>query len=240
MGLLTLNSPESLNALSSDFLDEILAAIKDLPALKVLIITGVGKGFVAGANIKEMSELTPDEAVLFSQKGQAVFQAIEDLPYPVIAAVNGFALGGGCELALACDFIIASEKAKFGQPEVGLGIIPGFGGTQRLARAVGLPRAKQLIYTGEIIRAEEALAMGLVNQLVAPEDLIGRAKEVAAKIMKNSCHAVSQAKAAMMSQAGQAGYADEANRFGKSFAHPDQKEGMKAFLEKRTAKFGGK
>lgn len=243
IGLLTLNSPETLNALSSDFLGEIRQALEGLPELDGLIITGQGKSFIAGANLKEMQALDPEAALLFSQRGHAVFALLENLPCPVIAMVNGFALGGGCEFMLTCDLRIASVRAKFGQPEVGLGIIPGFGGTQRLIQAVGAARAKELIFTGRIINAEEALAMGLVNQIVQPEDLETAAFELARAIQKNSAAAVSQAKRAMaigLTEGIGAGLAAEPEVFADCFRHPDQLEGLTAFIEKRKPEFGVK
>ncbi|KAF5059246.1 Crotonyl-CoA hydratase [anaerobic digester metagenome] len=243
IGLLTLDSPETLNSLSSDFLGEIRQAVESLPALDVLIITGVGKSFVAGANIKEMEALNPGEAKEFSRRGHEVFTAIENLPCPVIAMVNGFALGGGCELMLACDLRVASSRAKFGQPEVGLGIIPGFGGTQRLTLAVGPAKAKELIYTGRIIKAEEALTLGLISQIAEPEELEAAALTLAQEIQKNSAAAVGQAKRAMaqgLAEGFEAGLAAEVERFAECFEHGDQKEGMTAFLEKRKPAFGGK
>lgn len=242
IGLLTLNSPETLNALSSDFLDEIRQMVDSLPALDVLIITGVGKGFVAGANIREMQALNPKEAQVFARRGHEVFSAIENLPCPVIAMVNGFALGGGCELMLACDLRVASARAKFGQPEVGLGIIPGFGGTQRLTLAVGAAKAKELIYTGRVIKADEAYTMGLVNQVAEPEDLEETTFSLAREIQKNSAFAVSQAKKAIakgLVDGLKAGLTAEIELFATCFDQGEQKEGMTAFLEKRKPTFGG-
>lgn len=242
IGLLTLNSPETLNALSSDFLEEIRQAVAELPDLDVLIITGVGKGFVAGANIKEMEGLNAKEADVFARRGHDVFKTIENLPYPVIAMVNGFALGGGCELMLSCDLRVASAKAKFGQPEVGLGILPGFGGTQRLMMAIGPAKAKELIYTGRVIRADEALALGLVNQVVEAEELETATFALAQEIQKSSAKAVSQAKKAMakgLTNGFEAGLEAEIDLFAECFDHGDQKEGMQAFLEKRKPIFGG-
>ena len=242
IGLLTLNSPETLNALSSDFLEEIRQAVAELPDLDVLIITGVGKGFVAGANIKEMEGLNAKEADVFARRGHDVFKTIENLPYPVIAMVNGFALGGGCELMLSCDLRVASAKAKFGQPEVGLGILPGFGGTQRLMMAIGPAKAKELIYTGRVIRADEAFSLGLVNQVGEPEELETATFALAQEIQKNSAKAVSQAKKAMakgLTNGFEAGLEAEIDLFAECFDHGDQKEGMQAFLEKRKPIFGG-
>lgn len=242
IGLLTLNHPEVLNALSSELLEEIRHTVVNLPELDVLIITGTGKSFVAGASIREMTGLKPAEAAAFSLQGHEIFTMIENLPCPVIAMVNGFALGGGLELMLACDLKVASTRAKFGQPEVGLGIIPGYGGTQRLALAISPGKARELIYTGRMIGAEEALSIGLVNELAEPEELEAAALAMAHMIQKNSSFAVRQAKLALA--AGRengfaAGLAKETELFSECFAHSDQKEGMTAFLDKRKPEFGG-
>jgi enoyl-CoA hydratase len=207
-----------------------------------VIVTGAGgRAFVAGADIAAMSMMTPDRALQFARKGQAVLARIEALPMPVIAAVDGFALGGGCELALACDFVYGSDKAKLGQPEVKLGILPGFGGTQRLARRVGLGMARELIYSGRIVNAEEALRIGLLNAVVPRADLMTRVREVAAEIASMSPTAVMHAKRAM--NEGEAlslekAVALEATAFSRCFEHDDQREGMSAFLEKRKPVFG--
>lgn len=243
IGLLTLNSPETLNSLTSELLEELKGAVAALPSLDVLILTGSGKAFVAGASIKEMRGLSPEEARAFSRRGHELFAAIEALPYPVIAMINGIALGGGCELLLACDLRVASSRAKFGQPEVGLGIIPGFGGTQRLAWAVGSAKAKELIFTGRIISADEALTMGLVGQVTEPEALEDVTFGLAREIQKNSAMAVRQAKRAMSGEyAGRhaAGLRAEQDFFSDCFLNDDPREGMTAFLEKRKPKFGGR
>ncbi len=247
IGLLTINRPKSLNALNTSTLKEmldILLALTVSSDIKVLIITGAGdKAFVAGADINEMVDLSPLEAGEFSNMGHLVFSTLEELTIPAIAAVNGFALGGGCELALSCDFIYASEKAKFGQPEINLGIIPGFGGTQRLARRVGVARAKEMIFTGQILSAEEALQIGLVNRICSQEELLPEVRKVAGTLQSKSPLALRQVKEVIQHGLD----VDLANgcRFEKAafsflFSSQDQEEGMKAFLEKRKPKFSGK
>ncbi|MBQ7640203.1 MAG: enoyl-CoA hydratase/isomerase family protein [Bacteroidales bacterium] len=237
----TISSPATLNALNSAILAELDAMVDSLPATtRALVITGEGKSFVAGADISEMAHLSEAEGLAFGRRGAAVFKKIEDLPFPVIAAVNGFALGGGCELAMACDIRIASAKAKFGQPEVGLGIIPGFSGTYRLPKLVGQGMAKELIYTGKVIAADEALRIGLVGSVVEPEELESAVDALLAAILKNAPIAVRYAKACINGNYDLT--ADEAidleNRyFAKCFTTEDQKEGMAAFLEKRKATF---
>ena len=193
VGIVTINRPKALNALNSQVLEEIEAAFKaiDLDAVRAVILTGAGeKSFVAGADIGEMSTLTKAEGEAFGKKGNDVFRMIETFPIPVIAAVNGFALGGGCEISMSCDIRICSENAVFGQPEVGLGITPGFGGTQRLARLVGPGMAKQMIYTARNIKADEAFRIGLVNAVYPQEELMAAAKKMAAGIAKNAPIAV--------------------------------------------------
>lgn len=243
---LTINRPDKLNALSVDVLAALHDAIEQLRAwtsVRCAILTGAGdKAFVAGADIAEMKELSVDAARAFAQKGQAVLASLESLPVPVIAAVNGFALGGGCEIALACDFIHASKKARFGQPEVKLGVIPGFGGTQRLARRVGIGMARQLVYSGAMIDAEEALRIGLVNAVHAPDELLAKAREVATTIASMGPFAVSEAKRVLLEGEDRplgAATAREAEGFARCFATSDQTEGMTAFLEKRRADFKG-
>ena len=189
VGIITINRPKALNALNSAVLDELDATIDgvDLDAVRCLILTGAGeKSFVAGADIAEMSTLTKEEGEAFGKKGNDIFRKIETLPIPVIAAVNGFALGGGCEISMSCDIRICSDNAVFGQPEVGLGITPGFGGTQRLARLVGPGMAKQMIYTARNIKADEAYRIGLVNAVYPQEELMPAAKKMAAGIAKNA------------------------------------------------------
>lgn len=244
IAVLTLRDESTLNALSTQMLAEMSSALDHLMTMstrpRVLIITGMGKSFVAGASIAEMARFNPVEAMNFAQLGHGVMDKLEALPIPTIAAVNGFALGGGCELALACDVVIASERAKFGQPEVGLGIIPGFGGTQRLARRIGLQNARQMIFTGDHIKADKALALGLALEVVAPESLMNRCLEIAAKYVTRSPTALAQAKRAINRGVDAdlaTGLAVERHAFALLFGTHDQKEGMAAFLEKRSAKF---
>lgn len=238
-----INNPKSLNALNIEVLKDLDKAF-DLAAsdeeVSVIVLTGEGKAFVAGADIAYMKELSVEEAKEFSEYGAKIFRKIETLNKTVIAAVNGFALGGGCELAMACDMRIASEKAKFGQPEVGLGITPGFSGTQRLPRLIGLGRAKELILTGNHIDAEEAYRIGLVNKVTNKESLMEETYALAKKILSNSKAAVRYAKEAMnrgIETDIETGIGIEVNLFGLCFAHEDQKEGMGAFLEKRRPNF---
>lgn len=239
IGIITINRPKALNALNSEVLDELKTVVEsiDMKEVRCLIITGAGeKSFVAGADIAEMSGLSAAEGEAFGKKGNDVFRMIETLPVPVIAAVNGFALGGGCELSMCCDFRICSENAMFGQPEAGLGITPGFGGTQRLARLVGPGMAKQLIYTAKNIRAEEALRIGLVNAVYPLEQLIPEAEKLAARIASNAPIAVRACKKAVnegLEADMDAAIVLEEKLFGSCFGTHDQKEGMSAFLEKR-------
>ena len=244
IAVLSINRPKELNALNYDTMAEIDCALDGLekdPDVLALIITGGGeKAFVAGADIGYMAPLSAFEGKNWAATGQKVFSKIDNFPHPVIAAVNGFALGGGCEIALACDIRIASEKARFGQPEVTLGIIPGFAGTQRLQRLVGKGQAKLLIFSANMIDANEALRIGLVEQLAAPENLMAKAKELANKIISNAPLAVKQAKLAINNGSempSEQSYAFEAEAFGLCFATHDQKEGMQAFLQKRKAEF---
>ena len=239
---LTIASPATLNALNSTILAELDAFVDalDIDHTRVLVITGEGKAFVAGADISEMAHLSEAEGLAFGQRGSRVFKKIEDLPFPVIAAVNGFALGGGTELAMACDIRIASKKARFGQPEVGLGIIPGFSGTYRLAKLVGQGVAKDLIYTGKMIDADEALRIGLVNSVVVHEELMNAVDAMVAQIRKNAPIAVSYAKACINENYDldvDESIALENQYFAKCFATADQKEGMDAFLNKRKPEF---
>ena len=240
--VLKISAPKSLNALNSTLLRELGDFVDNLdPATRVLIITGDGeKSFVAGADISEMAHLNEEQGREFGRLGAQVFRKIELLSIPVIAAVNGFALGGGCELAMACDIRIASSKAKFGQPEVGLGIIPGFSGTYRLPKLIGQGYAKEMIYTGKAIRADEALRIGLVNAVYEPEELMARAMEMAQKILANAPIAISLAKQSIgegYDLDADAAIALENDLFGQCFATADQKEGMDAFLNKRKAEF---
>jgi enoyl-CoA hydratase len=240
---LTVNREASLNALDRPTLEALARALDAVAARspRCLIVTGAGdKAFVAGADIAAMSQMSATDALAFARLGQSAFAALEALPFPVIAAVNGFALGGGCELALACDFIYASDKAKLGQPEVKLGILPGFGGTQRLARRVGIGMARELIYTGRMIGPEEALRIGLVNAVVPRRELMDRVLETARAIAAAGPEAVAAAKRAMNAGADLAlgpAIELEAQAFSSLFAREEQREGMAAFLEKRPPKF---
>ncbi|MFY2561246.1 enoyl-CoA hydratase/isomerase family protein [Corallococcus terminator] len=242
---LTIDRPKALNALNNKTLQEFEAALKSLGAdTRVLIVTGGGeKAFVAGADIAEMSALEVPEAQKFAALGHRAFALLESLSIPTIAAVNGFALGGGCELALACDFIYASEKAQLGLPEVGLGVIPGFGGTQRLTRAVGRARAKELVFTGARIDAAKAKEIGLVLEVLPAGELLAHCRSIAAKMIKNGPLAIAKAKRVIEQGADKdLGEANELERqgFAELFGSDDQREGMKAFLEKRPAVFTGK
>jgi len=238
IGILTISRPEALNALNGLFFkefNEFLGKISTIKDLKVLIITGDGKSFVAGADIAEMQKLKVREGYSFSKAGQEAFSKLVNLEIPVIAAVNGFALGGGCELAMACDFRLASSRAKFGMPEVSLGLIPGYGGTQRLSRLVGLGDALFLVLTGQMIDANEALRIGLVQKVVEPESLLLEAKNVASKIIEHGPHAIKTAKKVIrkgFSIEIDRAFELEAESFSKMFEN-NGPEGMKAFLEKR-------
>ena len=237
--VITISREKALNALNSQVLDELDKTLDgvNLEEVRCLILTGAGsKSFVAGADIGEMSTLTKAEGEAFGKKGNDVFRKLETFPIPVIAAVNGFALGGGCEISMSCDIRICSDNAVFGQPEVGLGITPGFGGTQRLARLVGPGMAKQMIYTARNIKADEALRIGLVNAVYTQEELMGAAEKMAAGIAKNAPIAVRNCKKAIND--GLDADMDDAlvieeKLFGDCFESYDQKEGMAAFLEKR-------
>lgn len=242
VAVLTINRPKALNALNSTVLDELSETIDsiDLSEVRALIVTGAGeKSFVAGADIGEMSTLTKAEGEAFGKKGNDVFRKLETLPIPVIAAVNGFALGGGCEISLACDIRICSENAVFGQPEVGLGITPGFGGTQRLARTVGVGMAKQLIYTARNIKAPEALRIGLVNAVYPIEELMGAAKKMASIIASNAPIAVRNCKKAIndgLQTDIDSGIETEEKLFGDCFETEDQRYGMAFFLDRNKDK----
>jgi len=243
--ILTLNNPP-MNVLSREMLTELKDALEEVDNddSRAVIITGEGKAFVAGADISQMKEMSPDEAEEFANLAHSIFTKIETLSKPVIAAVNGFALGGGNELIMACDIIIASEKARFGQPEVNLGVMPGFGGTQRLARICGKLTAMELIMTADIIPAAEALRIGLVNRVVPPDELMTNAREMAAKIASKGPISVRLSKWAVNEGLDQVSLADglalETKKFGQCFATGDLQEGMGAFLEKRKAEFKGK
>ena len=236
---LTLNRPEALNALNAQVLDDLDAALDavDLSAVRCLIFTGSGeKAFAAGADIAAMADMDPEAAAAFSRRGNEVFRRIETFPLPTVAAVNGYALGGGCELAMASDIRLCSENAVFGQPEVTLGITPGFGGTQRLMRLVGMGKAKELIFSARTVKAPEALEMGLVNAVYPAEELLPAAKKLAARIVQNAPIAVRACKAAMsegvdlpMDQAVDA----EVREFSGCFETEDQKRGMQGFLNKQ-------
>jgi len=243
---LTLHRPEKLNALDAELLGALAAAFEELArdaSIRACILTGAGdKAFAAGADIAAMANMTPAEAEAFSRRGHAICAAIEDAPFPVIGAVNGFALGGGCEIALACDFLYASEKAKFGQPEVKLGVIPGFGGTQRLARRVGLGVARELCYTGAVLDAQAALRIGLVNAVVPHAELAGKTLDVAKAIAAVGPLAVSACKRVLLRGADVPltdANALETKAFAELFATGDQREGMAAFLAKRPPVFRG-
>lgn len=238
IAIVTINRPEALNALNSEVLDELNKCFKaiDVNTIRAVIITGEGeKSFVAGADIAQMSKMTEKQAFEFSKKGNDIFRSIETFDVPVIAAVNGFALGGGCELALSCDIRIASENAIFGQPEVGLGITPGFGGTQRLARAVPLGKAKEMIYTARNIKAPEALSLGLVNAVYPIAELLTEAKKLANNIAKNAPIAVRNCKRCInegIEADIEVGMKIEEKHFSLCFNSDDQKNGMSAFLKK--------
>jgi enoyl-CoA hydratase len=247
VGVLTINRPQALNALNAETLDEIAQAVARVgqdAAVRVLVITGAGeKAFVAGADIAEMKNMSALDAQTFSEKGQRVMQAVEALAVPAIALVNGYALGGGCELAMSCDWIIASDRAVFGQPEVTLGIPPGFGGTQRLARLVGRARALELVVTGRSIKSDEALRIGLVSEIVPAGELMEKGLAIARLIAAKAPVAVRVAKQAV--QRGldvdlANGCVLETSLFALAFGTADRQEGMTAFLEKRAAKFEGK
>jgi len=246
--VLTLNRPEALNALNVNLLNEMADGIRQLSEMKfedvkALIITGSGeKAFVAGADVKEMLNFNEDQAMHFAKRGQSIFHELNLLKIPVIAAVNGFALGGGLELALACDFIIASENAKFGLPEVSLGLIPGFGGTVRLTRAIGIRKARELIYSGDIITANQAFDWGLVNHVVPISELMKTVTKKVEMILSRSPLAVAESKKSINQAFDleiEAALQNEAEIFGALFTSYDADEGKKAFVEKRKAIFKG-
>ena len=245
IAIITINRPEALNALNSTVVGELEQVISEVETgvaageIFAMILTGEGRSFVAGADIGEQYPMDVAAGRKWGQRGSAIFRRIEKLEIPTIAAVNGFALGGGCEIAMSCDIILASEKAKFGQPEVGLGITPGFSGTQRLPRRVGIAKAKELIFSGKMIKADEAKEMGLVNAVFAPEELMNGAVAMAKSFTVNAPIAVKYAKACIdrgMQMDIDDGIALENELFAMCFATADQKEGMSAFLEKRAEK----
>jgi enoyl-CoA hydratase len=247
VGLVTMNRPKALNALNAQTVRELgllLDAVEKDATLRALLVTGSGeKAFVAGADISEMSALGPLEARRFAELGQRTFERLEALAIPTIAAVNGFALGGGCELAMACDLIYASEKARFGQPEVNLGIIPGFAGTQRLQRRVGPARAMEMILTGDMVDAAGAKAWGLALEVLPPDKLLEHAVAQARKIASKGPAAIAAAKRILRATAAPQlgpGQEMEADAFGMLFGTEDGREGLKAFVEKRPARFQGK
>jgi len=247
IAMVTVNRPKVLNALNVRVVEELAQVLRDVrhdPAVRALIITSAGdRAFVAGADIAAMTEMSVVEGLEFSRLGHRVLQSMEELPVPIIAAVNGFALGGRLELAMACDLAIASDKARFGQPEINLALIPGFGGTQRLPRRIGHPRARHLILTGDMIDAKTALEWGLINQVVPPEQLLDTVRKLAEKIASKSSLAVRQAKAAMVAAATMtedAGLKYEQQAFGVTFSSADRVEGTKAFVENRDPKWQGK
>ncbi|MDD4685240.1 MAG: enoyl-CoA hydratase-related protein [Bacteroidales bacterium] len=243
VAILSINKIETLNSLNIELLNEIYTILENVESdssIDILIITGIGKSFIAGADIKEMSAFTQEEALEFGKLGWKVFDKIENLGKVVIAAVNGYAIGGGCELTLACDIRIASEKAVFSQPELSLGIIPGFSGTQRLPKIVGMAKAKELIFTGDRINAEEALKIGLVNKVVSVDNLINECLDISNRIVLKSQFAIKNAKKSInqgYEESIEIGRDIETNLFSECFEHPDQKEGMGAFIEKRNPKF---
>lgn len=244
LGIATISRPQALNALNSIFFTEfnqLLDSIERERNIRVLIVTGEGKAFVAGADIAEMQGMKEKEGYEFSRLGQDTFTRLENMEIVVLAAVNGYALGGGCELAMACDFRIASSKAKFGMPEVSLGLIPGYGGTQRLSRLVGLGNALYFTLSGQVFDAHEALRVGLIQRLCDPEFLIDEAKEIAQSIIDKGPNAVKAAKKVIRSGFKRdinAGFEIERDWFSKQF-EGDGIEGMNAFLEKRKAEWGG-
>ena len=239
---ITINRPDKLNALNTQVFTDIQAAVNEVsgnPIIKAAIITGAGKAFVAGADITEFNELTTDQAMALAARGQNIFAAIENCSKPIVAAVNGFALGGGCELAMACHFRIASELAKFGQPEVNLGLIPGYGGTQRLAQIIGKGKALELQMTGAIITADAALQLGLVNYVVPAAELLAYTTTLLQTIITKAPIAIAQIIQATNAYNTATGYQQEVQGFGVAFNTADRVEGTTAFLQKRTPTFTG-
>jgi enoyl-CoA hydratase len=244
VAILTVNRPEALNALNAEVLEAVHAAVTGLRGkAKAIILTGAGKAFVAGADIAQMQGMGPGEAREFSLAGQDSFQALADFPGPVVAAINGYALGGGLELAMACDILVASDRAVLGQPEAKLGVVPGFGGSQRLPRRTGPGVAKWLLMTGESVKADEALRLGLVDRVVPADELMAECRRIVASCLQNGPLAVAAAKR-LVDEGLDLDLADalelEAEAFGQAFATADQKEGMRAFLEKRKPAYHGR
>ncbi|MFO7962408.1 MAG: enoyl-CoA hydratase-related protein [Desulfobacterales bacterium] len=247
IGIITFNRPKALNAINSALLDElshVLDAVKSDDGIRVLILTGAGeKAFVAGADISELAVFDSLASRLFSKKGHMIISKLQELPIPVITAANGFALGGGSEIALASDFIYASSNAKFGFPEINLGLIPGFGGTQRMSRLIGTNTAKEMIFTGKLISADEALRIGMVNRVCTPELLMEEVYKTAREICSKGRVSLRAAKHAIntgMNVDIASGCEMEINEFALCFSSEDAKEGTAAFLEKRKAEFKGK
>jgi enoyl-CoA hydratase len=243
--IITINRPDKLNAINKTVMEELSKAIDEVynnPAIKSAIITGSGsKAFVAGADITEFQGLSKEQGMALAKKGHDIFFRIENAPKPIVAAVNGFALGGGCELALSCHFMIASDNAKFGQPEVNLGLIPGYGGTQRLVQVAGRSRAMELIMSGKLITAKEAQSYGMVNEVVTPEELLPKVKEILQTIQSKAPIAIANIiKCINNFDHTQKGYDLEVQKFGECFATEDMQEGAAAFLEKRKPVFKGK
>ena len=242
---ITVNRPDKLNALNKDVLTDLDNALDEIsanPEIRSAIITGAGnKAFIAGADISEFNSLNKDQAAVLAKRGQDIFDKIENCLKPVVAAVNGFALGGGCELALACHFIYASENAKFGQPEVNLGLIPGYGGTQRLTQVIGRNRSMELLMSGNMISAKEAMEYGMVNKVTSPDELLPKVKEILSTIQSKAPLAVSKVIECVNNfDHTQQGYDFEIQKFVECFETEDKKEGVAAFLEKRKANFKGK
>lgn len=243
---ITVNRPDKLNALNKKTLQEIGSAVSEAEknhSVKALIITGTGsKAFVAGADISEFADFTKEKGEELARHGHTIFNSIENCPKPVIAAVNGFALGGGCELAMACHIRVASDNAKFGQPEVKLGLIPGYGGTQRLTMLIGKSKAMELLMTADMIGANDALSLGLVNYVTTPDQLMNKCVEIAEKIKHQAPLAIAGLIRCVNDffDEKKDGYETEIEEFGKCFVTEDFKEGAKAFLEKRKAEFKGK
>ena len=242
---ITINRPDKMNALNKDVISDLYKAMDDVyknDSIKAVIITGAGnKAFVAGADISEFKGVAPSAATELAKKGQGIFDIIENCPKPVVAAVNGFALGGGCELAISCHFIYASENAKFGQPEVNLGLIPGYGGTQRMTQVIGRNRSMELLMSGNMFTAKEAMEYGMVNKVTSSEELLPKTKEILTTICSKAPIAVAKVIECVNNfDHTQQGYDFEIKKFGECFDTEDMKEGTSAFLEKRKPSFHGK